>query len=112
VRAASVKRFNDFHTAEEEIKFIEKFRIRPLFCTDQDYPRRLLNCYDSPVLLYYKGEADLNASKIVSVIGTRNNTDYGKQVTEKLLKELAAQKLTVISGLAFIPMNMPDSQKK
>ncbi len=101
VRATSIKKFNDFSRAEEEIKFIEKYKIRPLFITDKNYPKRLLNCYDSPTLLYYKGEADLNASRIIAVIGTRHHTDYGKQVTEKLIKELSAQPVMVISGLAF-----------
>jgi DNA processing protein len=101
VRAAAIKNFKDFSVAEEEIKFIEKYKIRPLFLTDPVYPKRLLNCYDSPTLLYYKGTADLNASKIIAVIGTRNNTDYARQVTEKLIKDLAAQQLTIISGLAF-----------
>jgi DNA processing protein len=101
IRAASIVAFKDFSQAEEEIKFIEKYKINPLFLTDKDYPKRLLNCYDSPTLLYYKGEADLNASKIVAIIGTRSHTDYAKQVTEKLVKDLAAQNVTVISGLAF-----------
>lgn len=101
IRAASIASFKDFSRAEEEIKFIEKYKIKPLFVTDKDYPKRLLNCYDSPTLLFYKGEADLNAAKIVAIIGTRSNTDYAKQVAEKLVKELAAQNITVISGLAF-----------
>src|SRR6185436_14790450 len=70
IRARSIKAFNDFSKAEEEIKFIEKYKIKPLFLTDKNYPQRLLNCYDSPTLLFYKGDADLNASKIVSIIGT------------------------------------------
>lgn len=101
IRAASITSFRDFSEAEEEIKFIEKYKIKTLFLTDKDYPQRLLNCYDSPSLLYYKGTADLNASKIIAIIGTRSHTDYAKQVTEKLVKELAAQNVTVISGLAF-----------
>jgi DNA processing protein len=101
VRAAAVTAFKDFTEAEEQIKFIEKYKIRPLFLTDKDYPQRLLNCYDSPTLLYYRGEANLNASKMVSIIGTRSHTDYAKQVTEKLVKDLAAQNVTVVSGLAF-----------
>jgi DNA processing protein len=101
IRAASIAAFKDFSKAEEEIKFIEKYKIKTLFLTDKDYPKRLLNCYDSPTLLYYKGEADLNASKIIAIIGTRSQTDYAKQVTDKLVKELTAQNVTVISGLAF-----------
>jgi len=101
IRAASIKEFSDFTKAEEEILFIEKYKIRPLFISDKDYPQRLLNCYDSPTLLYYKGNADLNLSRIVAIIGTRSHTEYGKQVTEKLIKELAGLNVTVISGLAF-----------
>jgi DNA processing protein len=101
VRATSIKSFHDFSQAEEEIKFIEKFKIKPLFITDKDYPKRLLNCYDSPTLLFYKGSADLNTSKIVAIIGTRNHTEYAKQVTDKLVKELAAQNVLIVSGMAF-----------
>jgi DNA processing protein len=60
-----------------------------------------LNCYDSPSLLYYKGEADLNTSKIVAIIGTRNNNDYGKTVCEKIIEGLIGQHVMIISGLAF-----------
>ena len=101
IRASSIVSFKDFSKVEDEIKFIEKYKIKPLFLTDTAYPKRLLNCYDSPTLLYYRGEADLNAEKIVAIIGTRKNTDYAKQVAEKLVKELAAQNITVVSGLAF-----------
>ena len=101
IRASSIVSFKDFSKVEDEIKFIEKYKIKPLFLTDTAYPKRLLNCYDSPTLLYYRGEADLNAAKIVAIIGTRKNTDYAKQVAEKLVKELAAQNITVVSGLAF-----------
>lgn len=101
IRAESIKSFNDFSKAEEEIAFIEKYKIKPLFITHTDYPKRLLNCYDSPTLLFYKGEANLNSEKVVAIIGTRNHTDYGKQITEKLIEELTEQNVVVISGLAY-----------
>jgi DNA processing protein len=101
VKAAGIKSFDDFKSAEEEIKFIEKYKIQPLFITDKNYPQRLLNCYDSPTLLYYRGNADLNTSKIISIIGTRSNTDYGKSGTEKLVAELRDLNVLIVSGLAF-----------
>ncbi len=101
IRANNIKDFADFKTAEEEIAFVEKYKIKPLFVTDAAYPKRLLNCYDSPTLLYYKGEADLNASKLIAIIGTRSHTEYGKQVTEKLVADLAPINVTVVSGLAY-----------
>jgi DNA processing protein len=101
VRAKSIKQFNDFKPAEEEIKFIEKYKIKTFFLTDKDYPRRLLNCYDSPTMLFYKGDADLNALRVLAIVGTRTNTDYGKQFTEKLVKDLSDENIIIISGLAF-----------
>jgi DNA processing protein len=101
VRAGSIKAFDNFHSSEEEIAFIEKYKITPFFITNKNYPQRLLNCYDSPTLLYYRGTADLNTSKIIAVVGTRHHTEYGKTVCEKLIEELAGENILVISGLAF-----------
>lgn len=101
VRANSIKAFEISSTCEEEIKFIEQYKIKPLFLTDTDYPQRLLNCYDSPALLYYRGSADLNTSKIISIVGTRNNSDYGKNITEKLIEDLQQENILIASGLAF-----------
>jgi DNA processing protein len=101
IRAQSIKTFGLFSEAEKESAFIEKYAIQPLFLNDKKYPQRLLNCYDPPSMLYYKGHADLNSSRIIAVIGTRNNSDYGKQVTEKLVKDLSARHVLVVSGLAF-----------
>jgi DNA processing protein len=101
IAANALKQFSDFTICENEIRFIEKNKITPLFITDENYPQRLLNCYDSPSLLYYKGNADLNSSKIISIVGTRNNSDYGKHICEKLIEELASENILIISGLAF-----------
>jgi DNA processing protein len=99
IRAKSIKEFRDFTIAEKEIGFIEN--IKPLFITDKEYPQRLRNCYDSPALLFYKGKADMNASRIISIVGTRNNTEYGKSFTEKLVKDLSGENVLIVSGLAF-----------
>lgn len=101
IRARNIKSFHDFKKEEEEIEFIEKYKIKPLFITDKNYPQRLLNCYDSPTLLFYKGNADLNSQKIISIVGTRSNTAYAKQVVEKLLSEIACQNILIISGMAL-----------
>jgi DNA processing protein len=101
VRAKSIKEFINFKLAEDEIAFIKKYKITPLFITDKNYPKRLLNCYDSPIVLYYKGNADLNALKIVSIVGTRNSDEYGKSVCEKFITDLADQNILIVSGLAF-----------
>jgi DNA processing protein len=100
-KARSIKDFSDFDDAEAEILFTEKHHIQPLFLTDKEYPQRLLHCYDPPPLLYYRGNADLNNRKSVSIIGTRSNTDYGKQITESLVAGLAELNVLIISGLAY-----------
>jgi len=101
IRANSIKRFSDFSNAEQEIKFIEKFRIKPLFIADKEYPQRLLHCYDPPTVLFYKGSADLNAAKIIAIIGTRTHTDYSKKITDQLVEDLSAQNVLIVSGMAF-----------
>jgi DNA processing protein len=101
VRAGNIKDFKDFFQAEAEIEFIEKYKIEAIFIKDKKYPQRLLNCYDPPTLLYFRGNVDLNSQKIISIIGTRSNTDYGKQLTEKLIVDLQEQNDAICSGLAF-----------
>lgn len=87
--------------AEEELDFIEKHDVKPLFYLDQDYPKRLQHCHDSPMMLYYKGNADLNAGKTIGVVGTRNITEYGKYATEKIIEDLSSDNVLIISGLAY-----------
>lgn len=87
--------------AEQEVAFIEKNGIKPLFYQDTDYPRRLLQCEDSPMMLYYKGNANLNANRVVAIVGTRNITDYGKEVCVKLVNDLVDEQVLVVSGLAY-----------
>ncbi len=99
--ARSLKAWDRFCEVEEEILFMEKHQIDPLFITDPNYPKRLLHCYDPPTLLYYRGNVDLNTSRVISIIGTRNHTEYGKQVTEQLIASLQAEQILVVSGLAF-----------
>ena len=101
VAANAIKNFADFKICEDEILFIEKNKITPIFITSHNYPKRLLSCYDSPTMLYYKGSADLNCAKIVAIVGTRSNSDYGKMVCEKLVADLAVQNVLILSGLAF-----------
>lgn len=86
--------------AEKELKFIEDNGIDVLFYTDARYPKRLKNCTDSPVLLYAKGNYNLNPLKVVSIVGTRNATDYGKHLCRQLVEELAEYNVLVASGLA------------
>ncbi len=79
-----------------------KQEVKILFYTHTEYPTRLRNLHDSPMLLYYKGNTNLNTQKIVSIVGTRNATAYGKKVTEDLITSLSAYPdVLVVSGLAY-----------
>jgi len=86
--------------AEQELNFVETNNITTLFYTDIEYPRRLKNCVDSPVLLYAKGNMDLNTRRVVSIVGTRRATEYGKELCRQLIEELQQYDVLVVSGLA------------
>lgn len=87
--------------AESEIEFIQKFNIRPLFYTEPGYPARLLNCDDGPLMLYFKGKADVNAKRFISIVGTRRATNYGKSRCEEIIEELRSRDVVIVSGLAY-----------
>lgn len=87
--------------AEEEVEFIAKSDIKPLYYLDKEYPQRLLHCEDGPIILYSKGNVDWNAQKMVSFVGTRMATVKGKAICEKLIDELKAHNATIVSGLAY-----------
>ncbi len=88
--------------AEQELQYVTTHDIIPLVFNTEAYPKRLTECDDAPTLLYYKGQADLNTKKVVAVIGTRKNTDYGQRVCEDLFAQLnGVDDLLVVSGLAL-----------
>jgi DNA processing protein len=87
--------------AEKEMRFVEKNDIDVIFYTDARYPKRLKNCIDAPVLLYSKGNADLNNQRVVSIVGTRNATDYGRDLCRQLVEDLKQYDVLVLSGLAL-----------
>ena len=99
--ARAVTSCNVLVRAEEEVEFVMKHKIKPLFFTDEEYPRRLKHAEDSPVLIYYKGNADLNSKRIVAIVGTRNASDYGRQLCSSLVEDLAPMNVLVVSGLAY-----------
>ena len=101
--AAAVKSPEVLLQAEKELTFIEKNQISCYFLTDESYPKRLKECSDAPVLLYFKGKVDLNSTHIVSIVGTRHITEYGRTMTEELIHALSASypDLPVVSGLAY-----------
>ena len=99
--ADRITSFQDWAALENELALLEKKGIRTLLSTDKDYPRRLLQFPDAPPLLFYKGKADLNTKKVISVIGTRGPSEYGRQITEQLIRQLTQPDLLIVSGLAY-----------
>ena len=87
--AAEIKRPEILQRAEKELAFIEKNNISCYYLTDTDYPVRLRECPDAPILFYFKGNTNLDATRIISIVGTRNATEYGRELTESLIKDLA-----------------------
>ena len=89
--------------AEIEVKYMEEHKIRAMSLLDDDYPQRLLECADAPLVLYYIGNADLNQQKIISIVGTRQITSYGKDICRKFIRELheLCPQVLIVSGLAY-----------
>jgi DNA processing protein len=101
LKAKACKDAQIFVHATKELEFIEQKNITVLMRGNDNYPQRLLQCSDAPQVLYYKGTADLNTQKVIAVIGTRKNTEYGQRLCNDLLEGLAKEKdLIVVSGLA------------
>lgn len=101
--AAEIKNPDVLRRAEKELAFMEKNKIDAAFISDEHYPARLRECADAPLLIYSKGKMNLNCPRIVSVVGTRNATAYGRERTEQLIHDLGAAfpDMLIISGLAF-----------
>lgn len=100
---ASLLDSNTLKLAEEEVNFILKNKINTYFIQDEKYPTRLKECVDAPILFYLKGNVNLDASKIISIVGTRKSTHYGESFCESLLSELSNlfPDIVVVSGLAY-----------
>lgn len=89
--------------ADKELDFIQKHQIGASFYLDNDYPLRLKNCEDSPIVLFYKGNVDFNKLKVLSIVGTRNATEYGKDCVNQLVGDLKVRghDVIIVSGLAY-----------
>ena len=89
--------------ADDELKYNAANHIRTLTLNDPDYPQRLAECDDAPLVIFYKGNADLNQQHIVSIVGTRHSTSYGHDLIRRFMTDLRQQcpKVLIVSGLAY-----------
>ena len=92
-----------FERAKKELDFAEKNHITCLTIKDENYPSRLRECDDAPIVLFFKGNADMNRLHVVSMVGTRMATQYGKQFCTDFVRDLAAlcPDVMIVSGLAY-----------
>ena len=89
--------------AEVELEYDLKYGIQPICMNDERYPQRLKECDDAPLMLFYKGNANLNQQRVINIVGTRHCTPYGEDCIRRFitdLKQLSPQVL-IVSGLAY-----------
>ena len=87
--------------AAAEFNYIEKHNIQYSYCFDEDYPKNLKNCQDAPLLFFHDGNLDWHTDRIISIVGTRNMTNYGKEFCRNLIESIAVYDPLIVSGLAY-----------
>jgi DNA processing protein len=89
--------------AAVEMEFMQKGGIRALCLNDVDYPQRLTECDDAPLVLFYKGTADLNQARVIDIVGTRHCTTYGQDLIHRFVSDLKRlmPDVLIVSGLAY-----------
>ncbi|MDD3722790.1 MAG: DNA-processing protein DprA, partial [Lutibacter sp.] len=87
--------------AEKELRYLQKNNIETLYFTDKNYPEKLKHCIDGPILLFKEGNIDLNNGPIISIVGTRQITSYGRDFCEKLIVDLKEYHPIIVSGFAY-----------
>ena len=103
VVSGSISSESLLHKAEKEMEFLERHHISAFYFKDTEYPARLKECEDAPILLYARGKKGLNTKRVLSVVGTRKASSYGKELCRSIVLELGSMigDLAIISGLAF-----------
>lgn len=89
--------------ADAEMGYNLRNGIRALSLADDDYPQRLKNCDDAPLVLFYKGTANLNRARVINIVGTRHCTAYGQDLIRRFVSELKSlcPEVLIVSGLAY-----------
>lgn len=97
----SMKREEALKLAETYANFFEKSNFKTHFFREETFPKRLNECIDAPLLLFSEGNLNPNLNKVVAIVGTRNASDYGKQICEELIHSFIDKNILVVSGLAY-----------
>ncbi len=104
VGKSTIEKLNNpsvFKRTENELTFIKKKSIDVVTFYDDQYPQRLKHCFDAPLILFKKGKVNLLQEKVISIVGTRQMTGYGKKVLEDLFESLKPFNPIIVSGLAY-----------
>jgi DNA processing protein len=99
--SSAVKSSKALNLAEAELVYADKNQVKAFSYLDDGYPQRLKHCADAPIVLYSQGRGNINPARVISIVGTRNATRQGKELTEKIVGELVETNATIVSGLAY-----------
>lgn len=100
-RATAIAGFSNWEKVERELNYAERNGIKTISYSETAYPNRLKHCEDGPLVIFVKGDANLSANRMLSIVGTRRLTEYGKSITRNLIESLIPYGVTVVSGLAY-----------
>jgi DNA processing protein len=103
ILAKNILQANVMSRADQEVEFLRKSGVKGLFYLDEEYPQRLLGCTDAPIILYVKGNPLLNYPRVISIVGTRHATEYGRKMVDQFIGVLAERgyRILIVSGLAY-----------
>ena len=87
--------------AEKELRYIEKEKLNYWYFLGDDYPANLRHCMDAPILFFSEGNIDFNNDKILSIVGTRNMSNYGRDICNQLISDLQKHNPIIVSGFAY-----------
>ena len=87
--------------AKQELDYIQENNIQYSYFLEDGYPTNLLNCIDAPILIFKDGRIDISNDKIISIVGTRNMSSYGRDFCNQLIKELSIYNPIIVSGFAY-----------
>ena len=99
--ADNILKKNTFEKAKENITALKQNNGNILYYQDKEYPQRLLRISDFPPIIFTAGQSDLNPSKAISIVGTRNMTSYGKGLVHDIIEQISSHQPQIISGLAY-----------
>jgi DNA processing protein len=101
IQVERIKSADVLQRAERELLWADAEGVRVIHFQDEAYPYRLKQCYDFPLIIYMRGEVNLNMRRTLAIVGTRSITPYGREQVHKLIDDLRGSGVLIVSGLAY-----------